>query len=267
MDSMTENLLFVRAFCAHGDKQLRALGDEANDSQDALQRLIRDLLRAENDQQVTEIINQVCELGLESGAGDIFRELLRQSLVAPDSNAVTTRSVGLMDPDTGHMLEVDVDMGGTGYHGALTRTDVIHASRDLADHLFPVREAMMGPTPSQPTERRLQVMVRYEDDAGNAEGFAFSLWWSFNAVATGDFADMHPPAGPPLQVVTALLILSGLVVVSVFIATLTAVYQGEELEPARKKQKEMHDLLHELPANINAMAEVNGGKNDDPPRI
>lgn len=94
-------------------------------------------------------------------------------------------------------------------------------------------------------------------------GFAYSLWWSFNAVATGDFADLHAPAGAPLQVVTALLILSGMVVVSVFIATLTAVYQGEEMEPARKKQKEMHELLHELRDVVNVMAEAKGDNNED----
>ena len=76
-----------------------------------------------------------------------------------------------------------------------------------------------------------------------AQGLPYSVWWSFNTVATGDYADLHAPDGPALRIVTALLILCGMVVVSVLVATVTSIYQGQEWEPARKAQREMHQCL------------------------
>ena len=57
-----------------------------------------------------------------------------------------------------------------------------------------------------------------------------SIWWSFNTVAIGGYADLHKPQFMLTQIITALLLVIGLVVWGAFIATLTTLYRGPEHE-------------------------------------
>lgn len=70
------------------------------------------------------------------------------------------------------------------------------------------------------------------------DNFPKSLWWSFNTVATGGFGDLYRPRSIEGKLLTMLLILTGLVVTGVFIATLTAVYRGEDSEESDSKELE-----------------------------
>lgn len=62
------------------------------------------------------------------------------------------------------------------------------------------------------------------------DSFSWSLWWSFTTVVTGGFADIYNPATWAGQVVTAVLVLSGMILIGVFTATLTSLYVGEETD-------------------------------------
>lgn len=80
-----------------------------------------------------------------------------------------------------------------------------------------------------------------------------SIWWSFNALATGGFADLYPPQSMVVQVITAGLIIVGLMVIGVFIATLSATYRGEF---AKKLEIAQHDLQDDLARIIGAQQEI-----------
>ena len=53
--------------------------------------------------------------------------------------------------------------------------------------------------------------------------FGQSVWWSFNAVAIGGYADLYEPSFILTQVITAILLIVGLVAFGIFVATLTAI--------------------------------------------
>ena len=62
------------------------------------------------------------------------------------------------------------------------------------------------------------------------DSFSWSLWWSFTTVVTGGFADIYNPITWVGQIVTATLVLSGMILIGVFTATLTSLYVGEETD-------------------------------------
>jgi voltage-gated potassium channel len=73
-----------------------------------------------------------------------------------------------------------------------------------------------------------------------------SLWWSFSTVVTGGYADLYNPQNFGGQVLTAILVISGMILVGVFTATLTTVYMGDDNSEIEKQQTEMHQQLEEL---------------------
>lgn len=72
------------------------------------------------------------------------------------------------------------------------------------------------------------------------------LWWSATTVVTGGYADLHDPRRPVSRIFTAGLVLSGIIVVGVFTATLTSVYLGEESQAVRRGQEEVKEALKRL---------------------
>ncbi|UCG88136.1 MAG: ion transporter [Gemmatimonadota bacterium] len=81
-----------------------------------------------------------------------------------------------------------------------------------------------------------------------------SMWWSFNAVATGGFAELYKPKRMLAQFITAVLVVAGLAVMGVFIATLAAAYRGEVAEQIRLGQHGLHDGLDNLLQSQEKMA-------------
>ena len=76
--------------------------------------------------------------------------------------------------------------------------------------------------------------------------FAESMWWSFTTVVTGGFADIYNPTTTGGRLLTVLLIVSGMIIVGVFTATLTSLYveEGtEELQMMQKTLDERFDFL------------------------
>ncbi len=73
-----------------------------------------------------------------------------------------------------------------------------------------------------------------------------SMWWSFSTVVTGGFADLYNPVSVGGQILTSLLIISGMILIGVFTATLTTVYMGDDTSDLEKRQLEMMKEIQEL---------------------
>jgi ABC-type Na+ efflux pump permease subunit len=75
-----------------------------------------------------------------------------------------------------------------------------------------------------------------------------AVWWSFTTVATGGFGDIHNPISINGQILTAILVITGMVLIGVFTATLTSLFVGEQSE-------EIERLQDDLSMKIDAIAE------------
>jgi len=54
-----------------------------------------------------------------------------------------------------------------------------------------------------------------------------TIWWSFNALVTGGFTDIYNPNSLLGMLLTSLLVLIGMILISVFTATLTSIMVGD----------------------------------------
>jgi len=86
-------------------------------------------------------------------------------------------------------------------------------------------------------------------EAPNSVGtIILAIWWSFTTVLTGGFGDIHNPVSISGQVLTAILVITGMVFIGVFTATLTSLFVGEQTE-------EMERLQDDLSAKIDQIGE------------
>jgi voltage-gated potassium channel len=90
-------------------------------------------------------------------------------------------------------------------------------------------------------------------DMGDVGEFHETIWWTFNTIATGGFADLYKPQRAFTRLVTALLILAGFVVLGVFIATLSAAYKGEDAQELQRNQRYFQESLEKLLVNQQAI--------------
>lgn len=90
-----------------------------------------------------------------------------------------------------------------------------------------------------------------------------SAWWSFTTVVTGGFGDLHNPTTLAGRILTALLVIAGIVVVGVFTATLTSVLVREEETTAAvlALDQRLDERLNGLQAAIEATLPQ---RDDDP---
>ena len=102
-------------------------------------------------------------------------------------------------------------------------------------------------------------------DSGS--GFWPSLWWSFTTLVTGGYPDIHNPQTAPGKVLTVFLVITGMVLVGVFTATLTSILvsdedslKAEELEEqvgiVTKIQQEISDTNERLARLESAVQEI-----------
>ncbi len=84
-----------------------------------------------------------------------------------------------------------------------------------------------------------------ENDA-SVGSFAESMWWSFTTVVTGGFADIYNPTTTGGRFLTVLLIVSGMIIVGVFTATLTSLYVEEGTEELQMMQKNLDESFTNL---------------------
>ena len=102
-------------------------------------------------------------------------------------------------------------------------------------------------------------------DSGS--GFWPSLWWSFTTLVTGGYPDIHNPETAPGKILTVFLVITGMVLVGVFTATLTSILvsdedslKAEELEEqvgvVTKIQQEIKDTNERLARLENALQDI-----------
>ena len=72
------------------------------------------------------------------------------------------------------------------------------------------------------------------------------MWWSFTTVVTGGFGDIHNPITIVGRILTVVLIITGMILVGVFTATLTSLYVGEESEELQRYQEDMNARLDRI---------------------
>jgi len=70
--------------------------------------------------------------------------------------------------------------------------------------------------------------IEFSNGANKVGNYKESLWWSFNAIVTGGFADIYNPTTSGGMVLTTLLVFVGMVLISVFTATLTSMMVGDD---------------------------------------
>jgi len=79
--------------------------------------------------------------------------------------------------------------------------------------------------------------VEQNNNVGGIDNYKESLWWSFNAIVTGGFADIHNPQTIEGMILTTVLIFVGMVLISVFTATLTSLMVGDDSNQATDNLK------------------------------
>jgi hypothetical protein len=125
MSAMTENLLIIEALTTHTDRLQALLGDSWLDFQEQLHRRLAKLAEAEDDDQVSMIINEIIELGLESPAAELVRALLGQASGKVSHVDRSTRSVTMYDPTSDQTRDVGLSFSGE----AAARSEARSASR------------------------------------------------------------------------------------------------------------------------------------------
>ena len=106
----------------------------------------------------------------------------------------------------------------------------------------------------------------------SGSGFWASLWWSFTTLVTGGYADIHNPQTASGKILTVFLVITGMVLVGVFTATLTSILVNdedslkvEELEEqvgiVTKIQEDVRDINERLDRLEQAVREVGDALN------
>ena len=101
----------------------------------------------------------------------------------------------------------------------------------------------------------------------SGSGFWASLWWSFTTLVTGGYADIHNPETASGRILTVFLVITGMVLVGVFTATLTSILvsdedslKAEELEEqvgiVTKIQQEIKDTNERLTRLESALQDI-----------
>ena len=83
-------------------------------------------------------------------------------------------------------------------------------------------------------------------------------WWSFTTVLTGGFGDIHNPASIGGQIVTGVLVITGMVLVGVFTATLTSVFIGNETNELERLQDDVQKKLERIEMRLDILGSDNG---------
>ena len=79
--------------------------------------------------------------------------------------------------------------------------------------------------------------LEHNNNVGGIDNYKESLWWSFNAIVTGGFADIHNPQTTGGMVLTTVLVFVGMILISVFTATLTSLMVGDDSNQATDNLK------------------------------
>ena len=79
--------------------------------------------------------------------------------------------------------------------------------------------------------------LEYEQGVKGINSYKESLWWSFNAIVTGGFTDIYNPKTVGGMLLTIVLVFVGMVLISVFTASLTSLMVGDDSNQATDNLK------------------------------
>ncbi len=99
-------------------------------------------------------------------------------------------------------------------------------------------------------------------DENDVKTLGGGMWWSFTTVVTGGFGDIHNPITIVGRILTVVLIITGMILVGVFTATLTSLYVGEESEELQRYQEDMNARLDRIEVIISEYTSTNRGEPD-----
>jgi len=78
------------------------------------------------------------------------------------------------------------------------------------------------------------------------ESISESMWWSFTTLLTGGFSDLHNPQSVLGKGLTAILVITGLVMVSLFTAAVTSMMMSGDSDMLKEVKNDMNKLSNEL---------------------
>ena len=70
-------------------------------------------------------------------------------------------------------------------------------------------------------------ILYFEQRPENLSSFIDGMWWSFSTIVVGGYGDIHNPVTMGGMLVTVMLVISGMVLIGVFIATLSSILGSE----------------------------------------
>jgi voltage-gated potassium channel len=83
-----------------------------------------------------------------------------------------------------------------------------------------------------------------QDQGSGVSTLRESIWWSFTTLVTGGFGDLHNPQSGTGRILTIILIISGMILVGVFTATLTSILVVDD--DSEKIEQVKIDLLKRI---------------------
>ena len=93
----------------------------------------------------------------------------------------------------------------------------------------------------------------WEGEDSPVGNMMLAMWWSFTTVLTGGFGDIHNPVSIAGQVLTGVLVVTGMVFVGVFTATLTSLFVGEQSEELERLQDELGEKIDRVARRVDEL--------------
>jgi|TARA_B100000315_G_C14504145_1_gene553777 voltage-gated potassium channel len=93
-------------------------------------------------------------------------------------------------------------------------------------------------------------ILYFEQRPENINTFIEGIWWSFTTIVVGGYGDIHNPVTIGGMLVTMMLVIAGMVLIGVFIATLSTILSSKETDEIGFLKKYMDDRLSEMEATI-----------------
>ncbi|MCY3767585.1 MAG: ion transporter [Gemmatimonadetes bacterium] len=96
------------------------------------------------------------------------------------------------------------------------------------------------------------VVFMFLEHMESGTGFWQSLWWSFTTLVTGGYADIHNPETASGRILTVFLVITGMVLVGVFTATLTSILVKEEESIQAEELDEQTAIVTKIRKDVEA---------------
>lgn len=77
-----------------------------------------------------------------------------------------------------------------------------------------------------------------------------NFWITLTTLTSGDFAEFYKPDSGASWAVSIFLVISGIVVIGIFTATLTSIFRGEDSDELKHIQNNIHAAVDKLPEKI-----------------